>query len=761
MKHLVFVSALALAVFVSLLAAVPALTAPPPAPPPGPQLLARVEGAAPGLPAAARLRDAAGREYTLVVAGASALQAAGAPFRALDVLTPGATYVLARERTPGARDKAGALVTVLNDDGRTLLARATPAQAEALTDLGLEIAWLDTQPRAQQDAPPLLAPGVPDPWVQEMVDAVQDTTVYTYDGGLSGEWPVIVGGSPYVIATRSTRSGTPIQKATQYVYEHLQTLGLNPSYYNWSGCSLSNRNVIGVITGTVSPSEIVLVTAHLDSTSPSYMTLAPGADDNGSGSTGVLIAADIMKNYRFERTVRFVFFTGEEQGLCGSTAYAAYVRGLNENIVAVYNMDMIGYNTISTPPTLRIHTRTSGSGYQADLAIANVFTNVVNTYGLSGNLTPILDPDGIAQSDHYPFWQQGYAGILAIEDDLNDFSPYYHTVNDRLSSLDLNYFTAYVKASVGTAATLAHPLGTVGTATPTVTGTPPTSTPTRTSTPTPTATACVPGDTGYGITTSTGATLVPGSTDVGNHCDDCTTVVTLPFPVLLYGTVCTTITVGSNGTLACTINANNFNSVCLPDTFSSNAIFGYWDDLRTDIGSGCAGYPSGQCGIYSSVSGSPPNRTFHLEWRAATYAVGATTNFEIRLHEAMPDFEIVYGTVADAGNAATVGVQKDTGSKFTQFSCGAGGLSQGLQLSFALIQCGSPTATATGGPASATPTVTGTGPASATPTGTATATALPPTATATATPTAQPPTETATSMPAHQFYIGPMLYNTN
>ncbi len=295
-----------------------------------------------------------------------------------------------------------------------------------------------------------------DPLVAAMMTQVQSNTVYAYTAQLSGEAAAVIGGVPYTITTRHTNSGVPLQQATQFVYEYLQQQGLAVSYHNWSGCGYSNRNVIGVLTGTLQPSEIVLITAHLDDMPSSGR--APGADDNASGSVGVLLAADIMSQYHFARTVRFVLFTGEEQGLCGSAAYADIVAAAGDNIIAVYNMDMIAWDNVDGP-TLRLHTRTtSNPGYAGDLAIAGVFTNVVSAYGLSGNLIPIIDPDGITASDHAPFWNKGYPAILAIEDDADDFNAYYHTINDNLSHINLTYFTNYVKASVGTAAHLAQPL---------------------------------------------------------------------------------------------------------------------------------------------------------------------------------------------------------------------------------------------------------------------------------------------------------------
>src|SRR5262249_19315775 len=84
--------------------------------------------------------------------------------------------------------------------------------------------------------------------------------------------------------------------------------------------------------------------------------------------------------------------------------------------------------------------------------------------------------------------------------------------------------------------------GQVPTPSPTPTATPtPTSTPTSTPTPTPTAGPCQ-----YAITAGTDP-IVRGTTDIGSHCDDCVTPVTLPFPVTLYGNTTNIVALDSNG----------------------------------------------------------------------------------------------------------------------------------------------------------------------------------------------------------------------
>jgi hypothetical protein len=230
----------------------------------------------------------------------------------------------------------------------------------------------------------------------------------------------------------------------------LQSLGLEVGYHIWQS---PKRNVVAEKRGTTHPAEIVLVTAHLDCVPSSGR--APGADDNASGSVGVMLAAKIMKDYSFGRTVRFIFFTGEEQGLLGSYQYAKKVADAGENIVAVLNLDMIGWDKVGGP-VLRLHTRTaSNPGHAGDKAIANTFIDVVNLYGLNTGLAPLIDADGISASDHASFWGRGFSGILAIEDDEDDFNDYYHTASDKLDKLNLPYFTHFVKASLGTAAHLA------------------------------------------------------------------------------------------------------------------------------------------------------------------------------------------------------------------------------------------------------------------------------------------------------------------
>ena len=82
-----------------------------------------------------------------------------------------------------------------------------------------------------------------------------------------------------------------------------------------------------------------------------------------------------------------------------------------------------------------------------------------------------------------------------------------------------------------------------------------------------------------------GGSIVPGTTDIGNHGDDVVTNVVIPFTYSLYGTNYTSVNVSSNGTAQFTTTDTAFTNVCpLPWTTHNSTIFPYWDDQRRSDG---------------------------------------------------------------------------------------------------------------------------------------------------------------------------------
>lgn len=99
---------------------------------------------------------------------------------------------------------------------------------------------------------------------------------------------------------------------------------------------LQQFNTVAEIRGSEHPDEFVLLGAHLDS-----WDLATGATDNGAGAIAVLEAARILEasGAKPKRSIRFVLFTGEEEGLLGSQAYAAEHAGEADHCQAVLVLD--------------------------------------------------------------------------------------------------------------------------------------------------------------------------------------------------------------------------------------------------------------------------------------------------------------------------------------------------------------------------------------------------------------------------------------
>jgi photosystem II stability/assembly factor-like uncharacterized protein len=208
------------------------------------------------------------------------------------------------------------------------------------------------------------------------------------------------------------------------------------------------KNVVATLPGDIYPGRQCLITAHYDDRSEDPLRYAPGADDNASGTAAVLEAAKILKNYHFQNTVKFIAFSGEEQGLLGSYAYArdAYLRG--DTILGVLNFDMIAWDG-NYDNVIAVET----GGDAGSKALGNLLRNTIWDYGIDLNSYQYVGSGG---SDHTYFISFGYPAILGIEDG-NDFNPYYHTTNEKLSGFNLGYFNKFVQAGVGSIATLARP----------------------------------------------------------------------------------------------------------------------------------------------------------------------------------------------------------------------------------------------------------------------------------------------------------------
>lgn len=245
--------------------------------------------------------------------------------------------------------------------------------------------------------------------------------------------------------TRHT-STTGCFSAGEYLFGAFTALGLENVRFETFGSLPGSRNVIAEKTGETFPDDILIICAHYDSTSGAYQTLAPGADDNASGTAAVVEAARILASVPLDFTVRFAVFSGEEQGLYGSRAHAAGAVAAGDRIVGVINMDMIGYASV-LPGSVDIYVNNYSSW------IGDRMADAAASYG--GPATDKIVDASMVYSDHAPFWDTGNAALLAIE---TDFNPYYHSTNDTLDKINLTFFTSVAKTSLGLLAELAQPM---------------------------------------------------------------------------------------------------------------------------------------------------------------------------------------------------------------------------------------------------------------------------------------------------------------
>lgn len=373
--------------------------------------------------------------------------------RVLDTAVHTNSYYLAHipaDRTPRWPPQWEDYGRILHNDGTQVLLQITPATAESLTAFGVEIAPLPDTPIALSQKTVSLREATvvtPNPIIQSLISEVDSADLMQYIGDISGQWPTMVGGQPYTIVTRNTDSDEPITKATQYIGEHLDTWGLDVSYHTWN--ATRPPNVIGEISGQTNPEDIYILSSHLDNM-PSG-PVAPGADDNGSGSVANLLAAQLLSQYKWDCTLRFAFWTGEEQGLLGSAAYAENMIAPGDNVLGVLNLDMIAHDAVDAP-IVDLHTR---SWLPGSTSIANTFVDVVDAYDLALQPQVLQNVSLGNYSDNKSFWDEGIPAILAIED-YDDFTPYYHTTQDAPSTLNVDYYEAFTKAAVGTFAHMSN-----------------------------------------------------------------------------------------------------------------------------------------------------------------------------------------------------------------------------------------------------------------------------------------------------------------
>lgn len=344
---------------------------------------------------------------------------------------------------------------VARGDGWHLVHNDSVFPPECIESTQWFIRSLDLEPIQRHRTPPPDLAGlgdgsttfVPHPLVQEIVDLVDIPLALAH-------WTALTDSPTW--STRYSPSQGCADAAT-YVHGLFESFGLDAEFQDYSATYADN--VVGTIVGSVEPTQVYIAVGHLDDLPSSG--LAPGADDNASGTAMVTAAAEVMSDYCFESTVKFLAVTGEEQGLHGSDHYADDAAFRGENILAVLNGDMIGWEGNGQPAEEDLDIiHNSNSAW-----IVQAMTNAAADYGTGLAINALLCPS-MSQSDHYPFWSNGYPAICGITDDEGICGsggnyPYYHQSNDTISNCGPGgpaFEAAAIRTYVATLAHLAQPI---------------------------------------------------------------------------------------------------------------------------------------------------------------------------------------------------------------------------------------------------------------------------------------------------------------
>jgi hypothetical protein len=212
----------------------------------------------------------------------------------------------------------------------------------------------------------------------------------------------------------------------EYIYLAFEQLGLDVRYHLWNFAGYRSTNIIATIPGSDPESNaIFVVSAHYDCTEGSM-----GANDDGSGIAGLLAMAEIMRNYVFNHTITFIAFSGEEQGSYGSFTYARDVYNQGENIVAVINIDMIGYAATPEGGTLISFIHPERSTWIFDVA-RTISDQYYDFFTLSVESKP-----NHRGGDHQAFVDFGYDGVSVMD---HDIYPWCGTSQDTPEKLNWSY----------------------------------------------------------------------------------------------------------------------------------------------------------------------------------------------------------------------------------------------------------------------------------------------------------------------------------
>jgi len=249
------------------------------------------------------------------------------------------------------------------------------------------------------------------------------------------------------IGERNVFRPKALARAEGYIHRELENLGYVVETQPTTFQGVTSRNMAVGRAGNRFPAQIILLGAHYDTVPDS-----PGADDNASAVAALLELARLFRGVESRRSVRFVAFTNEEPPFYatrdqGSRAYAAAARRRGEDIRLMVSLEMLGYyrdepGSQQYPPLFRWFYPDRGNfialvsnmrSRRRMRLFARAFRSC-SPFPLEHVATFSFIP-GVAWSDHFSFWKQGYPALM-VTDTAFFRNPHYHTARDVPATLD-------------------------------------------------------------------------------------------------------------------------------------------------------------------------------------------------------------------------------------------------------------------------------------------------------------------------------------
>ena len=260
-----------------------------------------------------------------------------------------------------------------------------------------------------------------------------------------------------------------VDSVRAFIISSLHAMNNSPEVYPFMFGAYEAQNIIGRSRGIARPNTEYYIGGHYDS-----VINSPGADDNGTAIAAMLEVAHVLNGLTFDKTIRYVAWDLEESGLLGSMDFVNNELEQPGDIEGYLNFEMIGYykdepNAQSLPAGFNLLFPAAFAEIQANefrgdfltnvgntansMALMTTFEEQANTYVPELKVISVASPGSgasvpdLLRSDHASFWFANIPAVM-LTDGANFRNPNYHTEQDVVDSLDMEFLANNTKAAV-------------------------------------------------------------------------------------------------------------------------------------------------------------------------------------------------------------------------------------------------------------------------------------------------------------------------